>query len=228
MSRSGAIKNLLLVTSIVVSLSIIVGMQEIRPHVPFKETTTFKFNEGFPTFSPKTIGVLSFGYPFLVSSLLWLRFLQETPIRAVPEGSMSWVYLDLNSISIIDPDFVPVYSHGAMYLSVITSDREGARRLLEKAVSKYPSIWKYRAYLAYHYQYEMNNIAGAAEQYRLAAPLPGAPEYFGLLASTLLEKTGRRDASISILKSMMNSVQDPSIIKRFKSKLKKLENARNE
>src|SRR3990167_6325844 len=95
------------------------------PPLPLKEKITFAFNEGFPSFTPETIRAISFGYAFAFGSSLWVRFLLHTPPEHMGATEVSWIYLDLNAISVIDPDFMPIYTHGAIYLSVVTEDKRG-------------------------------------------------------------------------------------------------------
>lgn len=207
-------------------LAIVIGLQERYPHTPVKEKVTFDFNEGFPTFTVETLRALSFGYSFAASSALWLRFMQHTPPRSMGANEVSWIYLDLNNISLIDPDFAPVYSHGAMYLSVITEDKLGARLLLERGVEKFPGFWRYRAYLAYHYNHELGLPKLAAEQYRVAADLPGSPPFFRALAATLLLSSDDSAAVIAEIRSMLEGATDPLIRKRLEDKLAKAESRR--
>lgn len=200
-----------------------VGIQERYPHTPVKERVAFDYNEGFPSFSPETIRAASFGYAFPFASLLWIRFLLQTPPKDLGANEVSWVYLDLDAISVIDPDFMPVYTHGAIYLSVVTEDKKGAQLLLEKGVARYPDFWKIRAYLAYHYQYELNDMRKAAEQYEAAAKLPGAPAFFAPLAATLYTKAGDTLLARRFLESMIRESADPGVRRRLEDKLRKLE-----
>lgn len=192
------------------------------PHKPVKENVKFAFNEGFPTFTTETIRLLSFGYPFAVSSLLWIRFLIHTPPESMGKAEVSWIYLDLKAISDIDVNFVPVFSHGAMYLSVITEDKMGAKLLLERGVERYPNFWRFRAYLAYHYQYELHDLAKAAEQYAIAARLPGAPAFMGALAGQLFAKAGDTNLAMQTLESMLDTTTDPAVRKRIEDKIVRL------
>lgn len=197
-------------------------IQEHKPHLPLKDQVTFKFNEGFPSFSPEITKVLSFGYSRAFSALLWIRFLRHSPVTKVKKGEVSWVWVDLNTISVIDPDFSPVYTSGGVFLSVITQDKEGARLLLEKGVKKFPKIWQIKAFLAYHYQYELNDFAKAAEQYRIAATIPGSPHFFPMLAATLTQKSGDSRLAIAFLEEMLKNTKSDNVKEGIKKKLDKL------
>lgn len=203
-------------------LSVAIGIQEKYPHTPLKEKVTFDFNEGFPSFSAKTIRSLSFGYAFAVSSCLWIRFLVQTPPVSMGKNQVSWIFLDLDAITEIDPDFMPVYSRGAIFLSVITQDKIGALKILQRGVKRYPGFWRFHAFLAYHYQYEMDDLRSAAEEYAKAAVLPGAPEYFKALAGTMYTKAGEKGLALKFIESMIENTTEPTLKKRLVEKLEKL------
>jgi hypothetical protein len=213
--RSGSFSFIALILSAIIFIRI----QELRPVTPLRETITFSFNEGFPSFTPDTIRAISFGYAFAFASYLWTRFLIHTPPVKMGQNEVSWIYLDLNAISIIDPSFIPVFTHGASYLSIITEDKKGGRLLLERGVQLFPNFWRIRAFLAYHYQYELGENRLAAEQYDIASRLPGAPPFFSALAATLYEKSGEKELAIKFLRSMMDNVADEGIRKRLQQKL---------
>ncbi len=197
--------------------------QEQRPHFPLKDKTTFTFNEGFPSFSPESIRLLSFGYRFVWSSLLWIRFLRHTPPKSMGSAEVSWIFVDLNAISVIDQDFSPVYTHGALFLSVITEDKNGARLLLEKGSKKYPNSLRIHSALAYHYLFELKDRKKAAQQYQIASRIPGAPDYYALLAATTMQKEGNTMAAIAFLQDMRENAKDPKVRKKLLQKIHNLE-----
>lgn len=203
----------------VIALAIIVGLQEMKPQKPVTEDVSFSFNEGFPSFSADSLRLISFGYPRVLSNLLWLRFLQQTPNKKVSPGEVSWIYLDLDAVSTLDPDFEPAYVYGGIFLSVITEDKKGAELLLQKGTRAYPDNWRLHAYLAYHYQFELHEPEKAYEQYRLGAPLPGAPPLLGILAARSISKTESPEESVRFLRSLQKSTTDEKMKEKFEYKI---------
>ncbi len=208
----------------IVFLICAIWIQESFPHKPLKENQKFEFNDGFASFDSDFLHALSFGYPKLVSGMLWLRFLQHTPPTAMKDDEVSWIFLDLFAASQMDPEFSPIHSHGAMFMSVITEDIKGSTILLEEGVKKYPKFWRYRAYLAYHYEHNLNDRLKAAKQYDDAALLPGAPYYFKALAATMYEKANAPPLyAIKVVKRMLDAATREDVKIRLKEKLAKLE-----
>lgn len=212
----------------ILGMAAVVALQEWKPQGPPTEGVVFNFNEGFPTFSAESLQFMSFGYSRVLSNLLWLRFLQNTPPKKMGDNEVSWIYLDLDAISTIDPDFKPVFHQGAVFLSVITDDKKGAELLLQKGVHLYPNDWQIRAYLGYHYEFELHKTALAAEQYAWAARSPEAPPLMGLLAARLMARTSGNYASIEFLRSLRDSSTDPKVRARFDQKILDLLNGAKE
>lgn len=199
-------------------------LQEFKPQGSPTEGVVFKFNEGFPTFSAESLRAMSFGYSRVMSGLLWMRFLQHTPPKKMGDAEVSWIYLDLDAISTLDPEFMPVFDQAAVFLSVVTDDKLGARLLLEKGVRLYPNEWRIHSYLGYHYQFELKETALAAKEYEWAAKLPGSNALMGLLAATLKAKVEGNYASIELLKSLRDNATDPIVKEKFDKKILELIN----
>lgn len=208
-----------LFTVILFSFAAVVALQERFPQEDGTEKVTFGFNDRRPTLSAASLELMSFGYSRIFSNLLWLRFLQFMPVERVPDGQISWMYFDLDTITTIDPDFYPAFEHAGIFLSVVTNDKQGAQWLLEKGVKVHPSRWRLRAYLAYHYQFEVNQPEKAFDQYLAASKLEGAPPLMGLLAARTLARTESIENSIALLESLIRSAPDKETRKRFEERL---------
>lgn len=203
-----------------ISLGAVVAVQETKPQEPVTQNVTFGFNEGFPSFSADSLRLVSFGYPRVLSNLLWLRFLQHTPPKRIEEGAVSWIYLDLDAISTIDPEFKAVFQQAAIFLSVVTTDKRGAELLLEKGIRLYPEDWRILANMAYHQHFELGNLAKAADAYLRAGRIPGAPPIFTIVGAGILAKRGDLDNSIRFLHEMKERTKDEKIRARLDDRIR--------
>ena len=203
--------RVLLLLVVFVSMVGAVSIQEILPHRPVAEGVTFKFNEGFPSLSSDAITALSFGYSRVMSGFLWLRFLQNSPPKKMEKDEISWIYLDLEAITNIDPDFLPAFEGAAMFLSVITDDKLGAQKILEKGIRLHPDRWRIRNYLGYHYEFELHDPERAKEQYIIGSKLPDAPLYLSYYAANLIAKQDSFMDSIQFLENMKKSLTDEEL-----------------
>lgn len=205
-----------------VSVLAVAWFQADFPQKRLKDGIVFSYNEEVVSYPAGFLRLSSFGYDRAASGLLWLRFLQQTPPRKVDPDQLSWIYYDLDAVSELDPGFYPAYEHGGIFLSVITEDKRGAERIFLKGTKQFPDRWRIRAYLAYHYRWELGEPEKAAEQYLAAADLPGAPPILKVSAASALAKRGDRDSALAILRALLNGTEDPVSRKRIQDKIDKL------
>lgn len=205
------------------ALLLVAWMQLAAPVKDYRKDLSFDHNETIASYSPETLKFMSFGYDRAISGLLWLRFLQYTPPEKVAKGQLSWIYRDLHSVSALDPEFYPVYEHGGIFLSVITEDKEGAEQIFLKGIQQFPLRWRIRAYLAYHYQFEMSNSTKASEQYYIGSTLPGAPYILKVLASNYLKAKEGTTVAVDFLEDMLRDTKDPLARKKIQQKIEKLQ-----
>lgn len=209
--------------ALALSAAAVVAVLQIgRPQAPTAQNLTVGFNEGKPVVTPAVGRLLSLGYPRALSSLLWLRFLQYTPPERIPPGQRSWIYYDLLTISQLDPGFLPAYEMGAVFLSVITEDREGAEELLKRGVDLNPHNFNLLGALGYHYQFELKRPELAGPYFLRAAQEPRAPQIYAILASSYLSNTQSTAAAEAFLLGMAARNPDESFKKNIEAKIKRM------
>ncbi|MGE0763990.1 MAG: hypothetical protein AB7N80_11980 [Bdellovibrionales bacterium] len=162
---------------------------------------------------PQQIEHFTFSYDEIMADLLWLRAIQSLDycgktfitdeqvklgtnvFRICQEG---WVYQMLDAATRITPRYRIIYSRGAVALSVLVNDRQGALQLFERGSKVYPQDWVIRYYSGFHRLMEMNDPAGAAEDMRMAG-LNGAPNWLTLLAARLYNEAGQAEFGLRAL-----------------------------
>lgn len=208
---------------IIAGCLVVFAVQLKVPQKRLKDSIVFGFNDDIISYSPDFLRLTSFGYGKAVSSMLWLRFLQQTPPEKVARDQLSWIYYDLEAVSELDPNFYPAYELGGIFLSVITEDKRGAERIFLKGTKRFPNSWRLRAYLAYHYQFELGEPEKAGEQYVAAAALPGASYLVKVLASSSLAKRQGNEAAIDLLRGFLVNTKDEAARSRILEKIRKLQ-----
>jgi hypothetical protein len=205
---------------LVLGVAAVLVIQVAYPQKRLKDSIVFGFNEDIVTYPADFLRLVSFGYGHAAGSLLWLRFLQQTPPKKVEANELSWIYHDLDTVTELDPDFYPAYEHGGIFLSVITEDKRGAEKIFLKGVRHFPDRWRIRAYLAYHYRWELNEPEKAAEQYLAAKDLPDAPPVLKVYAASAMARRGNAATAIYFLRGVLENTKDPSARKRIEDKIK--------
>jgi hypothetical protein len=198
-------------------------LQAAHPQKRLKDSIVFGYNDDSVSYSSDFLRLASFGYSRGASGLLWLRFLQQTPPEKIEADQLSWIYHDLDAVTELDPDFYPAYEHGGIFLSVITEDKRGAERIFLKGEKHFPDRWRIRAYLAYHYQWELKEPEKAADRYLAAARIPGAPAIMSVFAASALARRNDPGTAISFLRGVLENTREPAARARIKEKIQSLE-----
>lgn len=180
---------------------------------------------------PENLKYFTFGYNDVIASVLWIRLLQDfeyceggkyqesdyvRPSEDKVDGvdkvldrklhaskcNKGWVYSMLNSITDIQPRFKIAYDTGAVLLSVLVDDREGARLIYDKGLSLYPDDWEMNFRAAYHYLWEMQQPQKAALLFDKAAKL-GGPPWIVALSAALFTRVGNAQFAKIILEDAL-------------------------
>lgn len=172
---------------------------------------------------PMMIERISFGYQEVVADMLWIRTLQDFDYcdQEIAERvcrNNSWLYKMLEAITNLSPHFRIPYAAGALALTVLITDVEGASKIFEKGVKAFPNDWPILYRAAYHFLYEVKDKKRAAELL-IQAGQNGAPPWVFTLAGRLYSDSGNMDLAEAVLQDMKDSKQDAVLIKRLKDKI---------
>ncbi len=186
---------------------------------------------------PQMVEHLAFGYRETMADLLWIRLLQDAHICEQVEGGvahvegvvregpachLSWVYLMMDQLTDLAPRWKLPFSIMGTMLSVIVDDREGARRILEKAIQRFPHDWEFRFQAGYHYLWEVKDEARAAEL-MLQAAHRGAPPWVYALAANLMSQQGQAAVARAVLEdAIARGVRGPGE-ERLRLRLEQIE-----
>jgi len=178
---------------------------------------------------PPHIEHFAFGYQEVIADMLWIRALQDfdycdTQIAKKVCRNNSWLFQMLDSITNLSPNFRVAYAAGALALTVIITDVDGATKIFDKGVKAFPTDWPILYRAAYHYLYELNDKKRAAELL-IEAGKNGAPAWVFSLAGRLYSDAGKLDLAKALLEQMISEKQDPTVIERVRKKIESIEAA---
>lgn len=173
---------------------------------------------------PPHIEFFSFGFQPQLADSLWVRAIQDFDYCEEPLGKQlckgkSWLYQMLDTITNLDPNYKMAYSRGALALTVVISDIEGASLFYDKAVKQYPYDWPLLYQAAYHALYEEKNKEKAANL-MMRAGQNGAEPWVFSLATRLYTDAGKRELGLRVYNSIKDWDNiDEQIKKRMREKL---------
>lgn len=180
---------------------------------------------------PKLIMHFSFGFSEIYADLLWLRLIQDIDFCNTEKGipiydgqrkyqcEKGWSYKMVDALTELAPRFLKPYEVGGSIMSVIMGDKEGAKRIYDKGVKRFPKEWRLHFSAGYHYLVELKDKKRAAELliksadhggpqwlYGLAAQQYGAMgEYF--LAKKVLQDFLKRDKGGEYRKTILRRLE---------------------
>lgn len=175
---------------------------------------------------PPGIEHFTFGHRDVIADFFWIRAIQDfdycdQPIAKNLCVGGGWLYRMLETITELSPKFRMPYATGAVALSVMVSDINGAAKIFDKGIQNFPNDWPILYRAAYHYLYEVKDKKKAADLF-IRAGRNGAPPWVFSLAGGLYNESNERAAAEAALQEIIKMEVDPLIIKRLQEKLENL------
>lgn len=175
---------------------------------------------------PEIIKNLTVGLNVQMSDSFWLRALQDfefcdTPINEKECSGKSWLFQIINVSVILDKNFFEAFYYGALALTIIISDYQGASVIFDKAVAQHPKTWKLLYAAGYHALVEEKDKLKAAKLYYEAAQ-SGAPDWVRMMAGKLAVDGGDDNYATQVLQGMIQINDQPDYIERLKKKLEQV------
>jgi tetratricopeptide (TPR) repeat protein len=190
--------------------------------------------------SGKTIKRMSAGLEALAADLYWIRTIQYFGKKLIDSGKplssaatkdiqMDLLAPFLNIVVTLDPQHLPAYRFGAMFLP--ERDMPAAISLVEKGIRENPNAWRLYQDLGYIYwqagntstgQQQVDNYAKSAEWYEKGGNAEGAPFWMHDLAGLMQIKGGSREAARAVYSAYLSS-DDQNVRAQAIDRLKQLQ-----
>lgn len=178
---------------------------------------------------PPYLKNLTVGFNESLADIMWIRAIQDLDycdeIISKDVCNNSWLYKMIDAITELSPSFRMPYSAGALALTVMISDVEGATKIFDKAIRQFPNDWLILYRAAYHYLYEVHDKKKAADLL-IASGKNGGPPFVFALAGRLYSDTGHIDLAESLLQQMIQEKHDDQFIKRLSDKISQMKSGK--
>ncbi len=152
----------------------------------------------------------------LIADWYWMKSLQyignkmlknkaELNINDLTPLNPRLLYPYLDNASDLDPQFIEIYSYGAMILPAI--DHYQAIQIVQKGIRNNPNEWRLYHYLGYIY-WKIGVFDKAAQTYEKGAAIEGAPNWMKLMSAKVKGDGGSRDTARLIYSQMLEQAAD--------------------
>jgi tetratricopeptide (TPR) repeat protein len=166
--------------------------------------------------SPKLLKKLSLGYDGLLADIYWTRVVQyfgdkhqvhSTEYRLLPG------LLDITTE--LDPQLVPAYQFGAVFLAQRppqgAGDPRAAVDLVERGIRANPDAWRLYYHLGFIYAIELQDYASAAQAFDKGSQIPGAQPWMKVMAAAMAQHGGHRETARYMWRKIFESSEDEMI-----------------
>jgi hypothetical protein len=174
------------------------------------------------------VSKLSLGYDSLMANIYWTRAVQYYGGKVRdrdPNFHLLGPLLDLTTQ--LDPQLLPAYKFGAIFLS--EPPPRGAGRpdlavdLIRRGIEHNPHDWRLWHDLGFVYYWDMQDYQKAAEAYMEGSQQPGARDWMRVMAAKIAGEGGSRETSRFLWSQIHESSADPHIRKNAQEHLAALQ-----
>ncbi|MDD5541615.1 MAG: tetratricopeptide repeat protein [Acidobacteriia bacterium] len=164
--------------------------------------------------SGKAIKRLSLGFESLVADIYWIRAIQYYGGGRMndPTRKFDLLYPLLDITTTLDPQMIPVYQFGAVFLSepppIGAGDSATAIRLLRKGLEANPGNVNLYLSLGFIYYWQLKDYKMAAEIFLEGAPYQRGNLYLKNLAAFTLARGGDRRTSMYLWRQIYETSDD--------------------
>jgi hypothetical protein len=166
--------------------------------------------------SPKLMKLMTAEYAPLAADIYWTRAVQYYGSKRLGQDTnleSLWPLLDLATT--LDPNLLPAYRFGAIFLSQPEPRGAGrpdlAVKLLERGIRANPEYWRLNQDLGNVYYLEVKDFAKAGQAYLEGSRKPGAAPWMKVMAARFLEQGDSPETAILLWAELFESSSDPAI-----------------
>ncbi len=183
---------------------------------------------------PKLIMYFSFGFQEIYADLLWLRLIQDIDFCSSKKGipnydgkkkyqcEKGWSYKVTDTLTELAPRFLRPYEVGGSIMSVIMGDKEGAKRIYDKGVKRFPNEWGLHFGAGYHYLVELKDRERATELFVQSAN-HGGPQWLYKFAARQYSIKGEYLLAKKVLQDFLKRDKKGSYRKTIQRRLEEIE-----
>jgi len=156
----------------------------------------------------KYLKVAVLGYRQIAADLIWIKAVQHLGGDGQTKRDYRWAYHTADVVTDIDPKFVSAYKITGTILGVWGGLVEESIAILRKGIRHNPDDWELPFTVGYNYFFNLCDPSTAAEYFRKAASLPGAPAYLPNLAARMTVEGGDHSVALEFLQRFYQQTKE--------------------
>jgi tetratricopeptide (TPR) repeat protein len=165
--------------------------------------------------SPKLLKMASLEYAPLLADVYWTRAVQYYGQKhAGNDPNLMLLWPLLNIATTLDPNLLPAYRFGAMFLSDAAPRGAGrpdlAVELIQRGIQANPDYWRFYEDLGFIYYFDMKDYAKASQAFLDGSKNPHAQLWMKVMAAKIAAEGESFETSAFLWHDVYQSATDPS------------------
>ena len=177
--------------------------------------------------SGKLLKMMSLEYAPLMADFYWTRVVQfygNKHVRGDANLELLWPLLDITTT--LDPNLLPAYRFGAIFLSQKAPTGAGrpdlAVQLIERGIKANPDFWRLYEDLGFVYYFDLKDYKKASEAFLEGSKQPGALVWMKIMAAKIAADGESYETSAFLWNDLYTTATDPKIKENAKLHLELL------
>jgi len=151
------------------------------------------------------------GYRRLISSILWIGTILESDHEHYNKRDLnSWMFLRFQTLMILEPEFLPIYTFGGPYLSIIKDDLPGASYIYDQGLKIHPNDYELLKNSGFHYYFEVRDIEKAKPIYKKLKSFKNLPLSIATTISRIEADEGYLEDALIVLNELASKYDQDS------------------
>jgi len=166
--------------------------------------------------SSRLVKSLSLEYAPLLADIYWTRVVQYFGNKHAgkdPDLRLLWPLLDITTT--LDPNLLPAYHFGGMFLSDAPPRGAGrpdlAAQLVQRGIAANPDKWRLYYDLGFIYYFDMKDYRKAADAFYEGSKNPAALVWMKVMAARIAAEGDSPATSIFLWQDVYNTTKDPNV-----------------
>jgi tetratricopeptide (TPR) repeat protein len=168
--------------------------------------------------SGKLLKMMSTEYAPLMADFYWTRVVQfygNKHMRGNANLELLWPLLDITTT--LDPNLLPAYRFGAVFLSQRAPSGAGrpdlAVQLIQSGIKANPDYWRLYEDLGFVYYFDLKDYPKASEAFLEGSKIPGALIWMKVMAAKIAAEGESYETSVFLWNDIYSTTTDPQVKK---------------
>ena len=190
------------------------GVWRLQVAIDAERVSAIRQSDELLLTSPRVLKLLSFEYAPLLGQIYWTRAVQyygEQHAAHLSDFSSLWPLLDIATT--LDPNLLPAYRFGSMFLSEAAPRGAGrpdqAVALLQRGIQENPDYWRFYQDLGFIYYMDAKDYPKAAQAFEEGSRKPGAKLWMRVMAAKVAAEGESFETSMFLWRDVYQTAIDP-------------------